>query len=71
MKLSVSIADEDIEFIDRYASDHGVGSRSGVVQRAVALLRSAQLGDDYAAAWAEWSATDADAWEPTAADGLS
>ncbi|HZA79394.1 MAG TPA: Zn-ribbon domain-containing OB-fold protein [Acidimicrobiales bacterium] len=33
-------------------------------------LPSAQVGDDYAAAWREWSATDADAWEPTVGDGL-
>lgn len=70
MKLSVSIAQEDVEFIDRYADEHGVESRSAVVQRALALLRANTLGDDYAAAWDEWSAADAELWETTAADGL-
>ncbi len=70
MKLSVSIADEDVEFIDQYADEHGVESRSAVVQRALALLRADALGDDYAAAWDEWAASDADLWEATAADGL-
>ena len=70
VKLSVSIPDEDVDFIDRYADDHGVDSRSGVVQRALSQLRSAELGDDYAAAWQEWSAAEADVWEVTSVDGL-
>lgn len=70
MKLSVSIADEDVDFIDRYADHHGVGTRSGVVQRALNLLRAVELGDDYAAAWDEWSAGDADVWDTVVADGL-
>ena len=71
MKLSVSIPDEDLAFIDRYASEHGVESRSGVVHRAVTLLRATELGDDYVAAWDEWAESDADVWEATTADGLS
>lgn len=70
VKLSVSIPDEDLEFIDAYAAEHGVESRSGVVQRAVSLLRATELGDDYAAAWAEWEASDAADWEPVVGDGL-
>jgi Arc/MetJ-type ribon-helix-helix transcriptional regulator len=71
VKVSVSIPAADIEFMDRYAADHGIKSRSGVVQRALALLRSAQLEDDYAAAWKEWAESeDAALWESTVADGL-
>jgi Arc/MetJ-type ribon-helix-helix transcriptional regulator len=70
VKLSVSLAEEDVEFIDQYAGEHGVESRSAVVQRALALLRANALGDDYAEAWDEWSASEADLWETTAADGL-
>ena len=70
MKLSVSIPDEDLDFIDRYASEHRVESRSQVVQRAVSLLRATELGDDYAAAWSEWDESESEAWEPTVADGL-
>ena len=71
MKLSVSIPDEDVQFIDRYASQHEVESRSGVVQRALSLLRATELGEDYAAAWDEWESSEAEAWESTVADGLS
>jgi Arc/MetJ-type ribon-helix-helix transcriptional regulator len=70
MKLSVSIPDDDVEFIDLYAGEHGLASRSGVVQRALSLLRASELGDDYAAAWLEWESTEADLWNATAADGL-
>lgn len=70
MKLSVSISDDDVEFIDHYASEHRVGTRSGVVQRAVSLLRVTELGEDYAAAWDEWAGSEADAWDSTIADGI-
>jgi Arc/MetJ-type ribon-helix-helix transcriptional regulator len=70
MKLSVSMSDDDVEFIDRYADEHGVGSRSSVVQRAVSLLRATELGDDYEAAWDEWDTADADVWDAASGDGF-
>jgi len=71
MKLSVSLADHDVEFLDSYARESGVGSRSAAVAHAVRLLRAAQVGDDYAAAWTEWEADgDADLWGAVVADGL-
>ena len=72
MKLSVSIPDDDVEFIDTYASTHGLESRSGVVQRALTLLRTSDLGKDYAAAWAEWEGSgDAELWDSVVGDGLA
>lgn len=71
MKLSVSLSSGDVDFIDHYAAAHGVESRSGVVQRAVFLLRANELGDDYAAAWEEWESSGDDAWDATLSDGLS
>ena len=71
MKLSVSLTDEDVEFLDEYARAVGAPSRSAVIQRAVALLRATRLGPDYADAWSEWSSGgDADLWESVTADGL-
>jgi len=70
VKLSVSIDADDVEFIDQYASEHAVTSRSAVVQQAIALLRATELGDDYAAAWEEWSQTDAAQWDAVASDGM-
>jgi Arc/MetJ-type ribon-helix-helix transcriptional regulator len=71
MKLSVSLPDGDVEFIDHYANEHEVDSRSAVVHRALALLRSIELGADYAAAWDEWASSDSDLWDATVADGLT
>lgn len=70
MKLSVSLSDGEVVFLDEYARSHGVPSRSGVLQEALALLRARELSADYAAAWAEWSDDDEATWETAAADGL-
>ena len=70
MKLSVSLPDEDVGFLDAYARGQGFPSRSAVLQKAVRLLRSSELGGDYAGAWAEWAGSgEAEAWEATAGDG--
>lgn len=71
MKLSVSLPDEDVEFLDAYAAAEGFASRSAVLHRAVRLLRAAELGPAYEDAFADWEQTGAaDEWEITAADGL-
>lgn len=71
MKVSVSLPTEDVEFLDAYAASKGFPSRSAALHRAVALLRSRQLGGAYEHAWREWeSSGEADAWESTTADGL-
>jgi Arc/MetJ-type ribon-helix-helix transcriptional regulator len=71
VKISVSLPDEDIDFLDKYARSLGVRSRSAVIQRAVRMLRAAELGPAYAEAWEEWQASgDADLWDSVAADGI-
>jgi hypothetical protein len=72
MKVSLSIPSVDVEFLDSYAHEHGIESRSAAAQRAIALLRASELGDAYEQAWEEWEESgEADLWEPTAADGLT
>ena len=71
MKVSVSLAANDVAFLDAYARAEGYGSRSAALQQAVRLLRSSQLGAAYAAAWDEWrDSGEGDAWEALSADGL-
>lgn len=71
MKLSVSLSEEQVAVLDRYAQLHGMTSRSAVVQHAIRLLGDPELEQDYAAAWEEWeSSGQAAAWEPTAGDGM-
>jgi Arc/MetJ-type ribon-helix-helix transcriptional regulator len=72
MKLSVSLPDEDVEFLDAYAKAHGYATRSAVLRRAVRLLSNSELAEDYADAWIEWAESgDDEAWEVTTADGLA
>jgi antitoxin MazE9 len=71
MKLSVSIPDEDVRFLDDYAREQGLDSRSAAVHRAVRLLRTAELAAAYESAWEEWTVSDAAAWEAATADGLT
>lgn len=71
MKVSVSLTDEDVEFVDVYARRQGAASRSAVIREALRLLRASELGPDYAAAWDEWADGDQDAWDAAVADGLS
>jgi hypothetical protein len=72
MKVSLSIPSADIEFLDNYAHEHGIESRSAAAQRAIALLRASELGDAYELAWTEWEESgEAELWEPTAADRLT
>ena len=72
MKVSVSLPDEDVEFLDAYAQSRGFASRSAVVHRAVRLLRANELGAAYEDAWTDWSnGGEAGLWEVTTADGVS
>jgi Arc/MetJ-type ribon-helix-helix transcriptional regulator len=72
MKLSVSLPNEDVEFLDQYARTRGYDSRSAVVHRAVRLLRSTELGEAYAEAWSEWSQSgEADMWDVAVGDALA
>jgi Arc/MetJ-type ribon-helix-helix transcriptional regulator len=70
VKVSVSLAEEDLAFLDAYAQEHESGSRSAAIQKAVRLLRAAQLEEDYAEAFQEWESGDAALWDATAGDGL-
>ena len=71
MKISVSLRDEDVSFLDDYAQTHRMPSRSATVQRAVRLLRASQIEDDYAEAFQEWiDSGEANVSETVVGDGL-
>lgn len=71
MKLSVSIPDDEVTFLDEYAATHEVPSRSAVVRRALNLLRAAELEHAYVAAFDQWSDEDAEVWDAVIADGIA
>ena len=72
MKVSVSLPAEDVEFLDAYASEKGLESRSAALHGAVRLLRAAELGEAYEGAWDEWFTDPAGeaAFQPSVGDGL-
>ncbi|MDF8264605.1 ribbon-helix-helix domain-containing protein [Luteipulveratus flavus] len=70
MKLSVSLPDDEVEFLDAVARAHSE-SRSAVLLRAVRLLRARELEDSYAEAFSEWhDSGEGASWHVTAQDGL-
>lgn len=54
MKISVSLPEGDVAFLDRYAAESSADSRSAVIHAAIELLRTSRLADDYAQAWQDW-----------------
>lgn len=71
MKVSVSLPNEDVEFLDDYARKTGYHSRSAALHQAVAVLRSGQLAGAYEDAWLTWTeSAEGDSWDAVAADGL-
>jgi Arc/MetJ-type ribon-helix-helix transcriptional regulator len=72
MKLSVSLPDDDVEYLDEYARVQRLGSRSAALHKAVRLLRASELGSAYEDAWTEWADSDDDAvWDAVVDDGLA
>jgi Arc/MetJ-type ribon-helix-helix transcriptional regulator len=72
MKLSVSLPEDDVAFVDKYAATVGASSRSGVIHQAIALLRTASLEEAYAMASDEWfTSGEAGLWAATIADGVA
>ena len=70
--MSVSLPDEDVEFLDSYAKSNSFESRSAVLQKAVRLLRAADLGAEYEDAWQRREESGAaEAWEAAIGDGLA
>lgn len=70
MKVSVSLPEEEVEFLDSFARSRGITSRSAALSRAIRLLRVSELSRDYAAAWQDWEEGEGQAWEVTVDDGL-
>jgi Arc/MetJ-type ribon-helix-helix transcriptional regulator len=71
MKLSVSLPEADVAYLDAYAVTQRLDSRSAALQKAVRLLRASELGAAYEEAWADWADSgQAELWDEATADGL-
>lgn len=67
-KVSLSLSESDVAFLDLETLSGRYASRSAAVQDAVRLLRESRLADAYAEAFAEGYD---DAWDAADADGLA
>jgi Arc/MetJ-type ribon-helix-helix transcriptional regulator len=70
MKISMSLPDEDVTFLDAHVEEQGLASRSAALHKAVRLLKASGLGSAYEAAWTEWQNEHESVWETTSNDGL-
>ena len=70
--MSVSLPGEDVEYLDRYAENQGIESRSAALRKAVRLLRASELGAAYEDAWTEWAdGDDGELWDEVTGDGVA
>lgn len=71
MKVSVSIPEQDLRFLDEYVVGKGLDSRSAAVHEAIGALRQMALTLEAEQAIAEWyDSGEAEVWDVTVADGL-
>ncbi len=71
MKVSVSLREQDLRYLDAYAEREGLPSRSATIHAAIKALQARDLEAEYAEAIEEWAdSDDAEAWDRTVGDGL-
>ncbi len=71
-KISVSLSEADLAFLDREALDGRFPTRSAAVQEGIRLLREARLADAYAEAFGEWNDQgDERGWDAASTDGVA
>lgn len=68
-KLSVSIDQQLLSFLEGYQQQHQLKTKSEVISEALRLLRERELESQYTAAMQEWQ-EDAPAWEVVTGDGV-
>lgn len=64
MKISVSLPDKDVDFLDALVLEGSAESRSAGIHLAVRTLRASRLESAYEATWREWHESgEAAAWD--------
>lgn len=68
-KLSVSIDQQLLTFLEDYQQKYHIKAKSEVISEALRLLREKELESQYAAAMQEWK-QEYEVWEAVTGDGL-
>ena len=71
VKVSTTLPERDVVFIERYAKEKNLPSRAAAYQAAVKALRDQELMRQYEEADKEWyESGEAAVWECTVGDGI-
>ena len=71
MKLSVSLPEKQVAYLDQVAAERGE-SRSRALQRALEYYYASSLGEQYERAWRDWyESGEAEVWDGTVGDGIA
>jgi Arc/MetJ-type ribon-helix-helix transcriptional regulator len=71
MKVSVSIPDDDLAFLESQIAEGRFPNRSAAIHGAIRSLRTRHLESQYAEAAKDWRESGEEgAWEVTLADGV-
>lgn len=68
-KVSISLEQQLVDFLEGYQQQHGIKSRSEVISQGLKLLRERELERQYEGAIEEWE-SEAELWDSVAGDGL-
>lgn len=69
--MSISLPEADLAFLDRYAREDDLESRSAAVHKAVRALLDTQLEAEYTEDFAEWEGSEDERFlEEAVSDGL-
>jgi antitoxin ParD1/3/4 len=66
IQISISLPTTLMRFLEQYQANHGLKSKGAVVERALLMLREAELVEEYRESARENDA----AWDSTTGDGL-
>lgn len=71
VKVSTTLAERDLVFIENYANRHGLPSRAAGFHAAISALREKELEAQYEEAYHEWYISgEAEVWECVSGDGI-
>jgi Arc/MetJ-type ribon-helix-helix transcriptional regulator len=72
MKISISLQDEVVEYVDSCVKLQRAANRSAAIQKAIRLMKMMEMAPQYQAEWQEWEKSeDAGLWDNALSDGLA
>jgi len=71
VKISTTVTEFDLAFLEKYTAQHGLPSRAAGFHAAIKALRELELQQQYLEADEEWyTSGEAEVWECVSGDGI-